>query len=350
MGAPFSTFLGTPWRELTVEPVFAWISGNLHGSERPGSESPRERGRKEAEPAQQPPGATRSIPLRLRPGTEQKRISRLQSPSAQSYSHRAGCAHDPRLSMWSSGQPLPLCQQGGLGTGQAQSGGHPGGARRVHTKEVTAAVAGGKAEAQRVWHARGVLGKAWQGVRVVGWILGPRGDWGVGPLQPGGMHAPGGFPWLACITYSDETRKASSGPFRHHKTGKDNSQTEWVSQSSKDLDRLEWWLTMSQMKFNKGRRWLDGAPWPDESPGGMNIYLKEKKSWQENFLILSPEGLSRGTRAHTAQHHQPMSTSQAVPPPDTNSLVSALHPGREQEWLVGLAFHVFVLKVLKHRN
>ena len=119
-------------------------------AERPGSESPRERGRKEAEPAQQPPGATRSIPLRLRPGTEQKRISRLQSPSAQSYSHRAGCAHDPRLSMWSSGQPLPLCQQGGLGTGQAQSGGHPGGARRVHTKEVTAAVAGGKAEAQRV--------------------------------------------------------------------------------------------------------------------------------------------------------------------------------------------------------
>ena len=45
-----------------------------------------------------------------------------------------------------------------------------------------------------------------------------------------------------------------------------------------------------------------------------------------------------------------MSTSQAVPPPDTNSLVSALHPGREQEWLVKLAFHIFVLKVLKHRN
>ena len=144
-------------------------------------------------------------------------------PPRKAVSHRAGHAHVPRLNMWSLGQPLPLCQQGGLGTGQARSGGHPGGARRVHTEDVTAAVAGGKAEAQRVWHARGVLGKAWQGVPVVSWILGPRGDWGAGPLQPGSTHAPGGFPWHACITYADETQKASSWPFRHHKTGKDNS-------------------------------------------------------------------------------------------------------------------------------
>ena len=62
----------------------------------------------------------------------------------------AGHAHVPRLNMWSLGQPLPLCQQGGLRTGQARLGGHPGGARRVHTEELTAAVAGGKAEAQRL--------------------------------------------------------------------------------------------------------------------------------------------------------------------------------------------------------
>ena len=72
-----------------------------------------------------------------------------------------------------------------------------------------------------------------------------------------------------------KTQKASSWPFRCYKTGKDNKQTEWVNLSSKDFDRLERWVTTSQIKFNKEKRLLGWVPWLDESPGGMNICSKK---------------------------------------------------------------------------
>ena len=110
----------------------------------------------------------------------------------------------PRFPGWTCGpQGIPwLCvnrEVSGQARGEAQSGATwvgPG-----ECEEVTVAAA----EAQSEWHPWGVLGKAWQGVHVMSWILGPRGGWGAAPLQPGGLE---GLP-IACLYHLLRSNTAS---------------------------------------------------------------------------------------------------------------------------------------------
>ena len=329
---------------MTVEPVFAWISGNLPGSKRHGGEGPRERGRKEAGPARQPPGASRSAPHRPRPGTEWNAPSGFRLPLRKGVSRRAGDAQVPRLNMWSSGHPMALCQQGGLGTGQRWGTvrGHLGRARRVW---------GGHSSSS--WSPEGVTPLRGSREGLAGCAC--------HELNPGAQRGLRSSPIAAWrLGGASHSMPVSPTQIKHSKRAHGHSE---ITKLEKITHRLNEWTKV--LKIWTG--WNDGQQWVrwnliKEGDGltGFLGWMNHQEEWTfiwrkqimtREYLISNSFSWGAAQR-HQSTHSTALSAnvlSRAVPPPDTNSLASVLPPGSEQEWLVGRALRAFALKTLKHR-